>query len=793
MTTSADKELKLRYGQPASSWIGGLPIGNGRLGAMIHGGCEEETLSLNEDTLWSGYPSKRHNDQAKRHLEPVRQLLFEGRYKEAQQSVEEHMLGTWQESYLPLADLKVSLDAPLHASGYRRELDLRTAIALSRYESSGGVRIERECFASHPDQVLVYRVVSSRPGALNVGLGLTSKLRCEVGTEGPYLFLKGESPSRVMPHYVPCDDPIRYGESEEQKGMAFGAVVKVMADGGELHRDEAGLRVTGANSVTLLLAASTGYNGYEFAPSRDGELCLDQCRGTIEDASYRSFEQLRLAHLEDYRSLFGRVELELGSGIQSSAPTDERLHKVKSGEREDPGLTALLYQYGRYLLIASSRPGTQPANLQGIWNDRIRPYWSSNWTTNINAQMNYWLAESANLAECHVPLLQLVEDISLTGRETARIHYDCGGWVAHHNVDLWRTTTPAAGLGEHWACCSFWPMGGVWLSQHLWEHYAFGLDESYLAGKAYPVMREAAIFCLDWLISSPEGYKVTAPSTSPENSYLNDAGERTTVSIASTADMSMIWELFANCIAASEILGADKEFRRTLREAQARLYPLRIGKHRQLREWFDDPEEFEVQHRHFSHLFALHPGTRICPERDPELAKAAETSLRRRVIGEAEQIGWSLAWLSAQYARLGMAREAHQAVSRFAVNSLYDSLLCSHAPLSPEEETVFQIDGNFGITAGINEMLLQSQHGIVHLLPALPEEWSEGMVTGLRVRGGAEVGMRWKNGRLQEYSIHSAVDGTVSVRYGSVIRDIQVQADQRQSYQANEFRMEESE
>ncbi|MCD9022013.1 glycoside hydrolase family 95 protein [Cohnella silvisoli] len=790
--TAAGNELKLWYEQPGRRWAGGLPLGNGRLGAMVYGGPEEEILALNEDTLWSGYPKKAHNDQALNDLEPVRQRLFAGRYKDAQQLVEDNMLGFWQESYLPLADLSVSLEALPHVSDYRRELDLRTAIASSHYTSADGVRIERECFVSHPDQVLIYRIVASRQGSLNVRIKLTSQLLNQIQTENGELRLKGESPSHVVPHYVPSKDPIRYSQAGDRRGMAFGAVVKVLRDGGKLHHDGEGIRVTEASSVTLLLSTATGYNGYETAPSRDGEQCLAQCRKRIRNAASRPFEQLLRSHLRDYRSLFDRVELKLGSGSEPGIPTDERLRRASSGSA-DPALEVLLYQFGRYLLISSSRPGTQPANLQGIWNDRVRPYWSSNWTTNINVQMNYWLSESANLAECHEPLLRLIEEISLTGKDTARIHYGCSGWVAHHNVDLWRTTTPAAGLGEHWACCSFWPMGGVWLSQHLWEHYAFGLDKSYLAERAYPVMREAAMFCLDWLVRSPDGYWVTAPSTSPENSYLNDEGARTTVSIATTADMSMIWELFANCIAASKELDKDETFRATLEEVQAQLYPFRIGKHGQLREWFDDPEEFEIGHRHFSHLFGLYPGTRICPDEQPELAAASRISLQRRLTGDSEPIGWILAWLVSLYARLGMAREAHEAVLQFVRNSAYETLLSCHSPLSQEEEAVFQIDGNFGMTAGINEMLLQSQSGVIHLLPALPEAWPDGSVTGLRARGGAEIGMRWEGGKLLEYVIRSSIDGTVTVRYESAIRTVRLKANQRHTFKGSEFEKGETE
>lgn len=739
--------LTLHYANPAGEWIHGFPLGNGKLGAMVYGGELEERLTLNDDTLWSGQPNRTVRPETRQALEQTRQLLFEGRMKEAQQIVESKMLGYWQESYLPLAELRARLTIDESHKDYSRQLSLRDAVAASVIRTTSGAIIKRTCFVSAPDGALIYRIEADQPHALHLELELTSLLRHEIHLTNDSLQLLGQSPAHVLPHYVPDDDPVRYMSDPLQNGMAFGVSLRVILQDGDSRSEDGRIYIRGSTSATLVVCTATGYRGYAQLPSIAGDECMRQASTWAEAAAAYPFERLLDKHLQDFRGLFDRVTLDLGSSKEACIATR-------------------LYQFGRYLLISSSRQGSQPANLQGIWNDQLRAYWSCNWTTNINVQMNYWLAESANLAECHEPLLRLIEELAVTGARVAREYYDCEGWVAHHNVDIWRTASPSAGLGEAWACCSFWPMGGVWLSQHLWEHYAFGRDVTYLKNRAYPVMREAALFCLNWLVKDKSGFLVTAPSTSPENSYLNKNGERTTVSIASTADMSMIWELFSNCLEAGQVLGVDGAFQERLREAQSRLYPLRIGKFGQLQEWFDDPADYEVQHRHLSHLFGLHPGTRILPNSEPELALAVRKSIQRRMSGPAHQIGWSLAWIVNLYARLGMAEEAYQSFQQWMQHSLTDGgLLGYHAPLSEREEAVFQIDGNFGISAGIGEMLVQSHDGTIHLLPALPEEWSEGKVSGLRARGGVEVGMSWSLGRLHSATIRSSETGTFTLRY----------------------------
>jgi alpha-L-fucosidase 2 len=747
--------MKLWYRQPADEWVEALPVGNGRLGGMVYGGIKRERIALNEDTLWSGTKRGAERTEPLQYLEESRRLIFAGRYSDAQAVIEQHMLGPAGHAFQAMGDLELVMSHSSAADDYRRELDLRTGLFRTEYVS-GGVRIKREVFVSAVDQVAAVRFEADRPGSIGLEAGLTSRLNYRVEKFGiDRIILAGAAPSLLDHGQEHSEDTVVY---EEHKGIRFQVHLQAIPEGGKVETHGGRLVVSGANAVTLLLTAATSFNGFDRDPARDGLDPRPRCDGWLHEAAKLSYAELRARHMADFTPYFDRVKLELDAPSRDEIPTDERIAAVLAGQA-DERLAEMFFQFGRYLMISASRPGTQPTTLQGIWNNMTKPPWSCNYTININTQMNYWPAEVCNLAEFHEPLFDLLEDLRTAGARMAKAYYNCRGWASHHNVDLWRNTSPSQGSAS-WA---YWPMGGVWLCQHLWEHYAFGGDKDFLRDKAYPIMKEAALFCLDYLVEDSEGNLVSVPSTSPENTFIAPNGERAAVSMSSTMDIALMRELFANCIEAARMLDADEAFSQSLQAALERLLPLRIGRHGQLQEWYRDFDEAEPGHRHTAHLYPLHPGNQITVRGTPELAKAARVSLDRRRVYEGEDtIGWCYSWNISMYARLEDGETAHAYLTKLLGNP-FPNLFNAHRhpkitfyPLT--------IEANFAASAGIAELLLQSHAGELHLLPALPQAWPSGRISGIRARGGYELDLDWADGKLQSGVIRASQSGRCQVR-----------------------------
>jgi alpha-L-fucosidase 2 len=729
--------LKLWYKQPSGkTWENALPIGNGRLGAMVYGSVEKETLQLNEHTLWTGGPNRNDNPLTLDSLAIIRQLIFEGKQKEAEQVANRVIISkkSHGQMFQPVGSLQLVFDGHENYTNYYRDLDIEKAVTKTSY-SVGSVSYTREAFASFPDRVIVMRLTTDKPGTISfTAFFSTPQAKAVVKTtSAKELTIAGTT----MDH-------------EGVKGLVkFKGIVRIKLEGGTMTTNDTALLIKGANAATIYISVATNFINYDNVGGDEKKMAA----GYLDKACSRSWSAMRSSHIAAYQKYFNRVKLDLGNTAASNFPTDERLKNFSS--TDDPQLVTIYYQYGRYLLISSSQPGGQAANLQGIWNDKIRPPWDSKYTININAEMNYWSAEKTNLAELHEPFLQLVKDMSLTGRQTARDMYGARGWMAHHNTDIWRATGAVDG-----ALWGVWSAAGGWTSQHLWEHYLYNGDKTFLTS-VYPILKGASTFYVDFLVEHPiYHWLVINPDMSPENAPAAHQGS--SLDAGTTMTNQIVFDIFSSTIKAAEILKKDAAFIDTLKQLRKRLPPMHIGQYGQLQEWLEDIDDPKDNHRHISHLYGLFPSNQISPYRTPELYSAAKTTLIHR--GDVST-GWSMGWKVNWWARLQDGNHAYKLIQNQLTpvgtneggGGTYNNLFDAHPP--------FQIDGNFGCTSGITEMLMQSANGDLHVLPALPDGWRAGSITGLRAIGGFEiVSMKWKDAKLEKIVVKSLLGGNLRLR-----------------------------
>ncbi len=773
----AQSDHKLWYSKPAEYFEETLVLGNGKMGASVFGGVASDKIFLNDITLWSGEPVNANmNPEAYKHIPAIREALKNEDYKLADQ-LQRKVQGSFSQSYAPLGTLFMNFRNEAEAKNYRRELDISNAFSTVTYEADG-VKFTREYFISYPDQIMAIRLTASKPGALSFDVNFESQLKNMVSVAGQALKAKGYAPVKAEPSYRGnMPNAIVF---DENRGTRFSTQILIKNKDGQLNSTQNSIGVSGATEATVYISIATSFNGFDKNPATEGLNAELLAANQLKSATAKSFDKLKKSHVADYQTYFNRVSLNLGKTDAPDLPTDERLRRYAEG-KEDKNLEILYFQFGRYLLISSSRTMGVPANLQGLWNPHMRPPWSSNYTTNINAEENYWLAENTNLSEMHRPLLTFIKNLEKTGTVTAKTFYGVNGWTVCHNSDIWAMTNPVGDFGQGDPVWANWNMGGAWMATHLWEHYIFTGNKKFLKEEGYLLMKGAAQFCLEWMVEDKNGRLITSPSTSPENKYRTPDGYEGATLYGGTADLAMIRELFQQTIKASKVLNQDVEFRTKLETALAKLYPYQIGKKGNLQEWYHDWEDQDPKHRHQSHLFGLHPGTHITPELTPDLAKACRTTLE--IKGD-ETTGWSKGWRINLWARLcdgnrayKMYRELLKYVEPDGVKvnyqrggGTYPNLFDAHPP--------FQIDGNFGGAAAVAEILVQSTENEIRLLPALPDAWSEGSVKGICARGGFQVAMEWSNKALTKLSVYSKSGGKTTLYYGSEKREINLKKEQ---------------
>ncbi|MDR6762831.1 alpha-L-fucosidase 2 [Flavobacterium sp. 2755] len=768
---SAQSKHVLWYDKPADFFEESLVLGNGKMGATVFGGANSDKIYLNDATLWSGEPvNAKMNPEAYKNIPAIREALKNENYKLAEE-LNKKVQGKNSESYAPLGTLEINNAEKGKAVNYHRELDISNAISKVSYEMAG-IKYTREYFVSAPDQIMAIKLTSDQKGALNFDINLKSLLQSNVEVRNNILVMTGSAPIHENPGYTVSP---KYLEIKD-RGTKFTTLVQIKKTDGQITSSRETLTLKDATEAIIYVSVATSFNGFDKNPATEGPDDVNIALQNLNKAFAKPFDKLKESHIADYQKFYNRVTLDLGKTTAPDLPTDERLLRYADG-KEDKNLEILYFNYGRYLLISSSRTLGVPANLQGIWNPYLNPPWSSNYTMNINLEENYWLAENTNLSEMHLPLLSFIKNLSVTGKVTAKTFYGVNeGWAAAHNSDIWAMTNPVGNFGKEepmWAC---WPIAGAWLSTHIWEHYIFTQDEAYLRKEGYPLMKGAAEFCLGWMVTDKNGNLITSPSTSPENQYKLADGFVGATLYGGTADLAMIRECFDKTIKASKVLNVDAEFRKKIETALSKMYPYQIGKKGNLQEWYFDWEDNDPKHRHQSQLFGLFPGDHITPLKTPDLAEASRKTLE--IKGD-ETTGWSKGWRINLWARLWDGNRAYKMFRELLRyvdpdgkktdkprrgGGTYPNLFDAHPP--------FQIDGNFGGAAAVAEMLVQSNENEIRLLPALPDAWSEGSVKGICARGGFELEITWSNKNLNKVIISSKKGGKTTLIFGDKKQDI---------------------